>query len=186
MRKRCSILFAVFTLMLITCQAVRAQVVANPNCSTYTPPVSAQPAVCYDTTTKAFYFWNGSAFTVQTFPAGQGQYAHPISGVNQTLAAHSATIPAIDVENHLLTANTIDVLPAAAAVADTEIVIVKFVQAAGNYTAALTAGAGTVMTYTTTCAAPLAIPSGAGSELDYDVHYNVAKTEWAVLGCSTH
>lgn len=120
---------------------------------------------------------------------------HTLTGATPVAVVASATVPLIDVENLLLSINvTSYTLPAAAAVADGEILHVFIQQSTGSVftipvatVGPFTAGAGASVVGATGVSCPVTLPTNSAtvpSELHAVVIYRAPLTEWVVESCS--
>jgi hypothetical protein len=111
-----------------------------------------------------------------------------------TAVVTSVTMPRVDVNNLVLSANCATVtLPASTAIADGEIINITVVQPSGSHSytfpTTLTAGAGTQVEFEATggCASMPAMPTGTDNELLLGIHYNAntATPTYDIVNCAT-
>ncbi len=128
--------------------------------------------------------------------SGSSIFTHTLTTTTPTAVVNSSTVPFIDVENQLLAASVTSMtLPAAAAVADGQIIhwFVQQSASGGPFTLAagtvgpLTAGSGTIVVAATGVVCPTigsTQSSTVPSELHMDLVYRASLTEWVLETCA--
>ena len=115
-------------------------------------------------------------------------FTHTLTGAAPVFAVQYSIVPAIDVENEMLSVNVTSVTtPAITQMADGEIIQAKFCQPSGGHAytlpASLTAGTGTTVVQTSGCPTFPTMPTGTNHCVLLDMLYNGIVAELDVVAC---
>lgn len=140
--------------------------------------------------------YNLNLFTPDVVATGSSSnpiYTHTLTcNTTTTAVVNSASAPATDVENLVLSANCATfTMPASTAIADGEVIHIKVYQPSGahNYTfpSTLTGGAGTTVAFMASngCASMPSMPTGTNHKLLLDVLYDSTTATYDIVSCPT-